>query len=62
MPHTSHLAELERKHRALDQQIREAMRHPASDPVKVTHLKREKLLLKDEIMKFKGAVASRTVH
>jgi hypothetical protein len=62
MSQISHLAELERKHRALDQQIREAMRQPASDLAQVTHLKRAKLLLKDEITKFKGTIKAPTMH
>ncbi len=36
----SHLAELERKHQALEQEISEALTHPATDGLKVAELKR----------------------
>ena len=45
----SHLAELERKHQALEQEINECLTHPAVDGLKIVELKRKKLLVKDEI-------------
>jgi hypothetical protein len=45
----SHLAELEKKHRALADQINDCQAHPAVDDLEVVELKRKKLLLKDEI-------------
>lgn len=48
-----HLAELERKHAALDQEIEEAMRHPGIDTLALSELKRRKLSLKDEIERLK---------
>ena len=45
----SHLAELEKKHQALEKQINDCLVHPAVDDLKVVELKRRKLLLKDEI-------------
>jgi hypothetical protein len=45
----SHLAELERKHQALEDEIAEAMNHPSTDDLKIAELKRRKLLVKDEI-------------
>lgn len=45
----SHLAELEKKHRALNEQINDCQAHPAVDDLEVVELKRRKLLLKDEI-------------
>ncbi len=45
----SHLAELERKHQALEQEINDCLAHPAVDDLKVVELKRKKLLVKDEI-------------
>ncbi len=45
----SHLAELEKKHRALNEQINDYQAHPAVDDLEVVELKRRKLLLKDEI-------------
>ncbi|HEY5081156.1 MAG TPA: DUF465 domain-containing protein [Bauldia sp.] len=44
-----HLAELERRHHALEEQIEEAMQHPGIDALALTELKRRKLSLKDEI-------------
>ncbi|KQZ02130.1 hypothetical protein ASD45_15640 [Pseudolabrys sp. Root1462] len=45
----SHLAELEKKHRALEAQIHDCQTHPAVDDLEVVELKRKKLLVKDEI-------------
>ena len=45
----SHLAELERKHQALEDEITECLAHPAIDDLKIVELKRRKLQVKDEI-------------
>jgi hypothetical protein len=45
----SHLAELERRHQALERQIEDALNHPGSDTLELTDLKRRKLHLKEEI-------------
>ncbi len=45
----SHLAELEKKHQALEHEINECLVHPAVDDLKVVELKRRKLHVKDEI-------------
>jgi hypothetical protein len=45
----AHLAELERRHRALEDEIAEAMAHPSTDGLKIAELKRRKLQVKDEI-------------
>jgi hypothetical protein len=45
----SHLSELERRHRALEDEIAEAMNHPSIDGLKIAELKRRKLQVKDEI-------------
>jgi hypothetical protein len=44
-----HLAELERQHNALEDEIAEAMAHSSTDNLKIVELKRRKLQLKDEI-------------
>ena len=44
-----HLAELEKRHQALEQEISDAQLHPSCDDLKIAELKRRKLLLKDEI-------------
>jgi hypothetical protein len=43
------LAELERQHKALEHEITEALGHSSTDDLKITELKRRKLILKDEI-------------
>jgi hypothetical protein len=45
----SHLAELQRRHQALEQEISEALAHPSTDDLKIAELKRRKLHVKDEI-------------
>ena len=45
----SHLAELERRHRALEDELAEALAHPSTDDLKIAELKRRKLLVKDEM-------------
>ena len=45
----SHLAELERRHRALEVEISDALTHPSPDGLKIAELKRRKLSVKDEI-------------
>jgi hypothetical protein len=50
----AHLAELERRHRALEDEIAEALNHPSSDGLKIAELKRRKLQVKDEIERLRG--------
>jgi len=45
----SHLAELERRHQALEDEITECLTHPAVDDLRIVELKRRKLQVKDEI-------------
>ena len=55
----AHLAELERRHRALEDEIADAMTHPSADGLKIVELKRRKLQVKDEIARLRqGEVAS----
>jgi hypothetical protein len=53
----SHLAELERRHQALEQEITEALTHPSTDDLRVAELKRRKLLVKDEIARLRQDVS-----
>ena len=53
MTQQSHLAELERKHQALERKIQDAMSHPGTDDLKLAQLKRRKLQLKDKIEKLR---------
>ena len=48
-----HIAELSRRHQVLEKQIESEKTHPATDPVKLTELKRKKLQLKDEMSRLK---------
>jgi hypothetical protein len=57
----SHLTELQRKHRALEDEIADAMTHPSTDGLKIAELKRRKLLVKDEIERLRGN-ESTSVH
>ena len=47
----SHIAELNRRHQAIDKELSIVKSHPATESLKVTELKRKKLLLKDEMRK-----------
>ncbi|HTV35788.1 MAG TPA: DUF465 domain-containing protein [Xanthobacteraceae bacterium] len=49
----AHLAELEKRHRALELEITEAQTHPSADDLKIAELKRKKLQVKDEITRLK---------
>jgi hypothetical protein len=49
----SHLAELERRHQALEQELSEALSHPAIDGLQIAELKRRKLHVKDAIARLK---------
>ncbi|MEO0387143.1 MAG: DUF465 domain-containing protein [Pseudomonadota bacterium] len=53
---SSHLAELQKKHRILERKIEEEERHPASDDLDITDLKRQKLHLKDQITRLSAQV------
>ncbi|MCA0399239.1 MAG: DUF465 domain-containing protein [Proteobacteria bacterium] len=55
MSMTTHIAELERKHQALDRKITEELTHAHKDDVKIAALKRQKLVLKDEILKLRAS-------
>lgn len=58
----SHIAELERKHQALDKQIVEELNHPNKNSTKIAQMKRQKLVLKDEILRLKATLPTPTVH
>ena len=57
----AHLAELERKHEALENQIHEALTHPSTDDIVIVELKRRKLMVKDQIERLRSTSAE-TVH
>ena len=47
------LAELERRHQALEQALTEALAHPSTDDLVIAELKRRKLHVKDEITRLR---------
>ena len=49
MATSTHLAELEQRHRMLEDEIAEALQHPSTDHFKLAELKRRKLQVKDQI-------------
>ena len=51
----SHLAELERKHQALETELADALAHPSVDDMTIAELKRRKLQVKDEIARLSPA-------
>ena len=57
----AHLVELEKRHRALEEQITEAQLHPSADDLKIAELKRKKLHVKDEIARLMNE-AGASVH
>jgi len=57
----SHLAELEKRHRALEDEINDCLMHPAVDDLKIVELKRRKLQVKDEIERLRHN-GSASVH
>lgn len=48
---SSHLSELRKKHQTLSTRIEEEQRSPGSDDLQITALKREKLRIKEEIVR-----------
>ena len=52
----AHLAELERRHQALEDEINEAQAHPSTDDLTLAELKRRKLQVKDEIARMRQEV------
>ena len=56
---SSHLVELRKKHATLEQKIEESLKSPASSDLRIAEMKRQKLRLKDEIVRLGGA---ETIH
>ena len=52
----SHLAELEKRHQALEIELNEALTHPSTDDLLIVELKRKKLHVKDEIARLRQDV------
>ena len=58
----AHLASLENKHRAIENEIAQELSHPNADTVKLQALKRKKLQLKDSISRIKKPQPGRSIH
>jgi hypothetical protein len=61
MATSTQLAELEQRHRMLEDEIAEALRHPSTDDFTLAELKRRKLQVKDQIAQLQTD-ASASVH
>ncbi|WP_406854742.1 MULTISPECIES: YdcH family protein [unclassified Alsobacter] len=57
----SHLAELERRHQAIEKEIEREIGAPAGDDLRLAELKRKKLQLKDQIERLRIS-AKPTLH
>ena len=59
----AHLSELEKRHRAVERELEDAFAHPSTDDLRLTELKRKKLVLKDQIERLRHtASASQSLH
>ncbi len=48
---TAHLEELKKKHQSLSEQVDIVQRYPAADQIEVAAMKKQKLKLKEEIIR-----------
>ncbi len=53
----AHIAELERRHHGLEKEIADALAHRSIDDLKIVELKRQKLILKEEIKRLRHDLA-----
>jgi hypothetical protein len=51
MTMSSHITELKRKHDQLSDQVEKIQSRPSADPLKVVSLKKQKLKIKEEIVR-----------
>ena len=54
----AHLKELESKRQALKEQLEEKLSHPSVDDLEIAEIKRQKLHLKDEIIRLQTEIAA----
>ncbi len=57
-PMSDNIADLERQHKALEDEITEAMRHRSVDDLAIVELKRQKLHIKEAIERLRNQAAS----
>ena len=53
----AHLAELEKRHQALEDELNEALAHPSTDDLRIAELKRRKLQVKDEMARLRQDIS-----
>lgn len=58
----AHLAELEKRHEALEREIQTELLRPSGDDLKVVTLKRKKLMLKEEIERLRARSTKPVLH
>jgi len=58
MPIRTHIADLEERHRMLDEELASARAHASIDHLEIAELKRRKLLVKDKIARLRLRVAA----
>ena len=51
---SSHLSELKRKHEALSEKVEAAQRSPGTDDLSISELKKQKLRLKEEMVRLQS--------
>lgn len=52
---SAHIADLQRRHEALEDELAEALIHPSTDDLVIGELKRRKLHIKEEIERLGGS-------
>src|SRR5437660_10947947 len=57
----AHLVELERKHKILESELHDALLHLSTDDLEIVKLKRQKLMVKDQIERLRHTALD-TVH
>lgn len=62
MSQAPQLSELEQQHKALETQIHDELAQPNANAARVAELKRQKLLLKDQIARMQADASDHTVH
>ena len=58
----AHLAELEKRHEALEKEIQTELLRPSGDDLRVVTLKRKKLMLKEEIERLRHKNGKPVLH
>ncbi|ALA16603.1 DUF465 domain-containing protein [Chelatococcus daeguensis] len=58
----AHLAELAKRHEALEREIQTVQASPSADELKIAELKRKKLQLKDEMERLRHTTISQSIH